>query len=387
MLFWILVAILTAVVAAILLLPLLRGARATAPERAGEVAVYRDQLSELDRDRAQGLISSDEADYARAEIGRRLIAVSSAGASERAVSPSVRRRRFAELLVVVVLPGIGLCLYLMTGSPELPAQPLQARLDNPGDDIGILVTKAERHLAQYPEDGAGWDLLAPIYFKTQRLGDAELAYRNALRLLGPSATRYDGLAEVLIAGADGIVTADARAALDLSLTLDPANPRTRYYLALALEQGGEAEKARAAFTALAADSPVDAPWLPLVNDHIARNGGAVGTGVDTAGNPPAAPLGGPTQQDVAAADQMSGDDRRQIIEGMVASLAAKLKGNPNSLDGWLRLMRSYGVLNQPDEAAQALKTGLATFPADSDEGKQLLAAAAAMGLSTEGVAP
>ena len=73
MLFWILVAVLTAVVGAVLLHPLLRGAKEAGDCRAGEAEVYRDQLRELDRDLAGGLISTEEAGYARAEIGRRLI--------------------------------------------------------------------------------------------------------------------------------------------------------------------------------------------------------------------------------------------------------------------------------------------------------------------------
>src|SRR5262245_5497927 len=146
MLFWILVAVLTAGVAAVLLYPLLREAEAAKPDHAGETAVYRDQLRELDRDLAGGLISGDEADYARAEIGRRLLAAATSEPASK-VPTTVRRYRLTEAFVILVLPIVGLCLYLTTGSPGLPSQPLEARLENPGDDIGILVAKAERHLA------------------------------------------------------------------------------------------------------------------------------------------------------------------------------------------------------------------------------------------------
>ncbi|WP_442135866.1 c-type cytochrome biogenesis protein CcmI [Rhizobium leguminosarum] len=389
MLFWILVAVLTAALAVILLYPLLRGAKAAENIRAGEAAVYRDQLRELDRDLNGGLITPEEADYARAEIGRRLIAVS---ADEPAETPKpARHHRFTEAFVLLVLPVLGLCLYLTTGRPDLPSQPLEARLENPGNDVAVLITKAERHLAEKPEDGKGWDVLAPIYFRTMRVNDAQVAYRNAIRLLGPSAVRLDGLAETLMAVSDGVVTEEARQVLEQSLTLEPDNPRARFYIALSMEQAGRPDEARQAFEALAKQSPADAPWLPLVNEHIAMNGGAK-SGADPAAsgaNPaasganPAAP-GNPTQQDVAAAETMSAGDRQQMIRGMVESLDAKLNEDPNNFEGWVRLVRSYAVLNDKDRAAGALKRGLAAFPPPGEQGRQLLALARELGIATEG---
>ncbi|MBX4902689.1 c-type cytochrome biogenesis protein CcmI [Rhizobium bangladeshense] len=374
MLFWILVAALTAAVAVILLYPLLRGARAAQRRRAGEAAVYRDQLRELDRDLGGGLITPEEADYARAEIGRRLIAVS-AGEPETLEKP-IRHHRIIEVLVLLILPVLGLCLYLTTGRPDLPSQPLEARLENPGNDVAVLIAKAERHLAQNPDDGKGWDVLAPIYFRTMRVADAEVAYRNAIRLLGPSPIRFDGLAETLITISEGVVTEEARQALEQSLTLEPDNPRARFYIALSLEQAGRTDEARRAFEALAQQSPADAPWLPLVNEHIAKNGGAAAQ--------PAAP-GGPTSEDVAAAESMSAGDRQQMIRGMVESLDAKLREDPNNFEGWMRLVRSYAVLNDKDRAADAVKRGLAAFPPPGEQGRQLLALARELGIATEGM--
>ncbi|MBY3595705.1 c-type cytochrome biogenesis protein CcmI [Rhizobium bangladeshense] len=372
MLFWILVAALTAAVAVILLYPLLRGARAAQRRRAGEAAVYRDQLRELDRDLGGGLITPEEADYARAEIGRRLIAVS-AGEPETIEKP-IRHHRIIEVLILLILPVLGLCLYLTTGRPDLPSQPLEARLENPGSDVAVLIAKAERHLAQNPDDGKGWDVLAPIYFRTMRVADAEVAYRNAIRLLGPSPIRFDGLAETLITISEGVVTEEARHALEQSLTLEPDNPRARFYIALSLEQAGRTDEARRAFEALAQQSPADAPWLPLVNEHIAKNGGAAAQ--------PAAP-GGPTSEDVAAAESMSAGDRQQMIRGMVESLDAKLREDPNNFEGWMRLVRSYAVLNDKDRAADAVKRGLAAFPPPGEQGRQLLALARELGVATE----
>ncbi|AVA20838.1 MULTISPECIES: c-type cytochrome biogenesis protein CcmI [unclassified Rhizobium] len=379
MLFWILVAVLTAVVGAILLSPLLRGAKVADDGRAGEAAVYRDQLRELDRDLAGGLISQEEAGYARAEIGRRLLAVSGAGPS--AAKVPARGHYLSQAFIIVLLPVVCLCLYLVKGNPGLPSQPLQARLEHPGNDLAISIVKVEQHLAQQPDDGKGWEVLAPIYLKTGRIGDAELAYRNVIRLLGPNAERLGNLGEVLIMKADGIVTAEARSSLQQSLALDADNPRALFYLALALEQDGKAEQAKTAFEALAKQSPPDAPWMAAVNDHIVKNGGAADTATADSANANAP--GNPTSEQVAAADAMNSGDRQQMIRGMVESLDAKLKDDPRNFEGWMRLIRSYAVLKDTDRAVDALKRSLKTFPADGGEGKQLLALAKELGLPTE----
>jgi cytochrome c-type biogenesis protein CcmH len=367
--FWIVVAILTAAVAIVLMYPLMRKTEAPQTRRDGEVAVYRDQLAELDRERAAGLIGETEADYARAEIGRRLLAAAE-GEEVTAKEARPRRHNLAASLITILLPALGLCLYIWNGSPDTPDMPLEARLESPGNDMNLLVARAERHLAQNPEDGGGWDVLAPIYFKTLRLGDAELAYRNALRILGPSAERLTGLGETLVAGNDGIVIEAARDAFAQAEQLKPGNPRARFYLALSLEQAGKAQEARAAFAALEADAPAGAPWLPLVREHIARTGGEA---------TPTAP--GPTAQDMAAANDMTANDRQAMIEGMVASLDAKLKDNPADFEGWMRLLRAYSVLKNEAKAGEALRAGLQAFPPEGAEGRQLLALAKELGVS------
>jgi cytochrome c-type biogenesis protein CcmH len=392
MILWIFLALLTALVAAALLYPLYRHSGAAEPDNAGELAVYRDQMKELDRDRAGGLISAEEAEYARAEIGRRLlVAAGKSPTGDGTVARPGGWRKFAVSCVIILPPVIGLCLYVMLGSPGLPDQPLQARLENPGTDMNLLVAKAERHLAQNPNDGAGWDLLAPIYFRSMRLGDAELAYRNAIRLIGPNAARLSGLGETLVASSDGVVTDDARSAFEEAARLEPGNVRARFYVGLAQEQSGKAEDARATFEAIAKASPPDAPWMGLINDHIAKNGGTASGAPNAPSAPnatpaPSAPLGGPTSQDVAAAQTMSQGDRQTMIRGMVDSLAEKLQSDPNNIEGWLRLVRSYMVLGDREKAQGALKTGLGHFPASGNEGRQLVALAGEIGLAADGAA-
>ncbi|HEV7308234.1 c-type cytochrome biogenesis protein CcmI [Ensifer sp.] len=378
MLFWILVATLTAAVAIVLILPLMRSGDAPSSPHSHDVEVYRDQLDELKRDQDSGLIGADDAELARAEVARRLLAAGDSDRDGQPVAPPRRTvSRLAQAFVLLCLPVIGLCLYLQTGSPELPAQPLAARLADPNTDINILIAKAENHLALNPDDGAGWDLLAPIYMRTARVEDAVDAYDRAIRLLGPTPARLGGYAEALVVQSGGLVTTKAQDALKQALALDPNDPRSEFYLALGFKQEGKKAEALEAFKRLAATSPADAPWLPLVRQHVAElGGGAAGSG--------AAP-GNPSADDVAAAQSMTAGDRQEMIRGMVGSLESRLKENPDNLEGWLRLIRSHVVLDQRDKAAAALKEGLRAFPAEGDGGKQLLALARELGIATDGV--
>lgn len=398
MLFWIISALLTVVVAVVLLSPLMRASARASLYDEGEAAVYRDQLRELERDKAAGLISADDADYARAEIGRRLLAIAgraktggeAAEPSEASAARSGGRRRhtFSQAFILLCLPVIGLAGYLEIGSPGSPDSPLAARIENPGDDVDLLVAKVEQHLASNPGDGNGWNVLAPVYFRIGRLDDAELAYRNAIRILGPDAERMNGLGETLVLRSDGIVTADAQMAFQAALKIEPNNPRADFYLALALEQSGRRAEALAAFQDIAKASPPTAPWMQLVNQHIAANS----TGVPLANAPavsaqstaPAAP-GNPSADDIANAQQMSEADRGEMIRGMVASLDARLKEDPNNFEGWMRLVRSYVMLKDTEKAEVALKDGLKAFPAAGAEGQQLIAMARELGLDVEEV--
>ena len=380
---WVLFAVITTAATAILLHPLSTG-RKTASSKADAGKVYRDQLLELDEDIAFGRISPDQYELAKAETARRLF---KAADNDRPAQTPQRSDRWLKHVIAVFLPVLSIAFYVSLGSPDIPSRPLAARLAEPGEDLAILVKKMENHLAERPEDGRGWDIIAPVYLKMGRVDDAAKAYRTALRLDGANVRRLEGLSETLMATSNGTVTAEVLDELNQILSLEPNNPRARFYVALSLEQAGQADQARGAFEGLAKQSPADAPWLPLVNEHIARNGGtavapAAGPDARPAAQPPA--LGGPTEQDVAAAETMSSGDRQQMIRTMVESLDAKLTADPDNFEGWMRLVRSYAVLNDKDRAADALKRGLAAFPASGDQGRQLLALAKELGIATEG---
>ena len=390
MLLWIVLGCLTAIVLLVLLRPLAStGANDIAPE-AFDAAVYRDQLGEIESDRARGLIGEAEAEAARLEIARRLLrADSKERASDRAAKPS-SAKIVATLVVAVALPVLALGLYLVYGSPRLPDQPLAARLEDPGSDRNLeaLVARVEARLREHPEEGEGWEVIAPVYLGWGRYSDAAQAYGEAIRLLGPSAKLLSGQGQALVLANNGVVTEEARRALDQALELDSTLVEPRILLTIAKEQDGQFAAAIADWKALLAKQQGDAPWRETVEKRIAEDeahlsGKPVAETDQTApaeGNQQAQP--GPSSEEIAAAQNMSPADRQAMIERMVRGLAARLNQQGDDLLGWLKLVRAYSVLDRKDDAQKALARAKSQFSGNTQAIQQLDALAAELGLKS-----
>lgn len=375
MLFWFVAALLTFGASLAVLLPLSRRAAETDSPARADIEVYRDQLDEIDRDKTRGLIGDADAEQARAEIGRRILRLADE-ATTGAATP--RTSKFVATLAVAAVPLVSWGLYSALGSPDMPSQPLQARLDkSPADSsVGELVARAERHLAANPSDGKGWEVLAPIYLRLGRPAESVNAYRNAIRLLGSDAVREAGLGEAIAVSQGGVVSEEARLAFERALVLEPAMPKASFYLALGMAQSGKTEAATAAWSAMLAGLPADSPWRVAVEQAIAE---AKPEGTVDAG-------AGPTTDQVADAEAMAPADRQAMIETMVAGLDEKLRANPADREGWMRLVRSYVVLGRADAARDALNRGVSALGKDTAEGKELLALAQSLGLIETGMA-
>ncbi|MEJ0076033.1 MAG: c-type cytochrome biogenesis protein CcmI [Alphaproteobacteria bacterium] len=356
---WLLFALMTAAAIFAVLWPL---GRVRAPVAAGnDVAVYRDQLDEIARDRAAGLIGEAEAEAARVEVSRRLLAAADVAHAEPRVPGGTLRRRVASLAALVAMPLIAAGLYLALGSPELPGQPLASRdTTTPVQERSLdrLVANVESHLEKNPEDGRGWEVVGPVYMRTGRFDDAVKARRNSLRLNGPSADREADLGESLLAEANGVVTADAKAALERALTHDPKHNKARFLLGIAAQQDGQPEKAASIWRAMLADMRPGSPWVGMVRQAL--------TQLDPSSPPP-----GPTAADVAAANEMQPDDRNAMIRGMVERLAERLKQDGSDVEGWLRLVRAYTVLGDRDRALSALADARRALGQDADKLRRL----------------
>jgi cytochrome c-type biogenesis protein CcmH len=318
---------------------------------------------------------------------------------------------------VIVLPVAAWTLYWQLGSPSFSDQPYAARSAQGGTataqadphqadphqadphvDIAEAVGKLRAHLEAHPDDLNGWVLLARSELGLNRYADAADAYRHAVDLSGkrPEIVGDWGEAQVLAAG--GVVTPAAKEAFETAQKDPESAARSRYYLALAEMQAGNAKGALQSWVDLEADSPDDAEWLPLLRRRIAEAAHSVGVDPATlktsAGAPrkpapvtppPAAaaeapataaaaaagtPASGgmPSGADVAATARAtanaSPEERQAMITAMVERLAARLEKEPNDVDGWARLGRSYMVLNQPDKAEPAFAHAAKLKPGD-----------------------
>ena len=353
---WFGLALMTAVAMFAVLWPL---ARRTSSLRSGsDVAVYRDQLEEIERDRAAGLIADQEAASAQVEVSRRLIAAAEAPTAPHASADvATWRRRAVALVALMALPLVAAGLYLALGSPMLPDQPLAPRLAAARGDQSFdsLIAQVETHLDRNPEDGRGWEVIAPIYLRLGRFDDAVKARRQALRLNGVTAERELGLGEALVFAANGIVTAEAKAAFEKAVGLDANNVPARYFLGLAAEQDGNRGQAAATWRALIATAPPDAPWVEFIRSALARVDDASAPGDRGASPAQSGGAGGsPNEDQVAAASKMDPEQRKAMIQSMVERLAEKLHRDGSDAEGWLRLVRSYMVLGEREKARAAV---------------------------------
>jgi len=340
---WLILALMTAVALGAVIWPL---ARARTPSAAGsDLAVYRDQLEEIERDHADGRIGHDEFEAARVEVSRRLLGAAGAdGPGTAETAPGGGRRIAALVVAVVAVPLLAGPLYTVLGSPDLPGEPIASRDagDGRANSVAALIARIETHLEEEPKDGRGWEVVAPVYMKLERYDDAVKARRNALDLLGATAEREVDLGEALTSAAGGVVTADAKAAFERAAALEPDHFKAMFYLGLAAQQDGNGGEAARIWRRLIAKSPADAPWLTVVRQSLARVEGPGAT-------PP-----GPQPDDVAAAAGMTPEARVQMIRGMVERLATRLHEDGSDVDGWLRLLRAYMVMGERDKAKAAV---------------------------------
>ncbi len=375
---WLVFSLMTAAAIFAVLWPL---SRRTPLRHGSDIAVYRDQLDEVSRDRAAGLIGEAEAEAARVEVSRRLIAAADAATTEVPAPQAAarRRRRVTTVAAFILLPTGAVLLYLALGSPQLPGQPLAARLQVPDEanSIASQIARVERHLEQTPDDGRGWEVIAPVYMRLGRFDDAVRAWRNAIRLNGPSGAREAEFGEAQVAAANGVVTAEAKAAFERALALDGQNVMARFYMGMAADQDGRRADADKIWRDLLSSAPPGAPWIEVVRQAIARDTPGI-----AANAPPTQNAPGPSPADVDAARQMNAQDRDQMIRGMVARLADKLKADGNDVEGWERLLRAYMVLGERDKAHDAATDARKALGSDPDKLRRL--DAVIKGLGVEG---
>jgi cytochrome c-type biogenesis protein CcmH len=353
-LFWIIAGILTLAAAVVLAAPLF-DTRKFKSEDAFALEVYRDQLAELTRDEQRGLLSKEQARAAQIEIERRILALDEGKKFQPARPPS----HLLTLAMAVILPLAGFGLYLALGSPHLPSQSAMERLAEERQRTSPEIQALEAKVEQSPSDAQSWIDLGSAYVAVERAKDAADSFAKAMALgrKEPDLLRHYAHATILAEG--GRVGPDAQRALQRTLAADPTDPTARFFLALAKAQNQDVEGALTDWLALERQLPAETPLRSLVAENIDK--AAQQLGKDPAKLPgraestgtPGSSTGGPSTEDMAAVAQMSPEQRQAFIESMVERLAAKMKDNPDNLEGWIKLANAYGVLDKREEARAA----------------------------------
>ena len=397
-LFWAIAAALTVMVAVIFLQALRRAGEEEAEHP--DLRVYRDQLAEVDRDLARGTLSADEAQRLRVEVSRRLLDADRA--LQKVKGPAARGSLVWAAAVVVGMMAGALWLYNSIGAPGYPDMPLSLRhaladeayktrptqaaavaatppapAVTPDPEFAALMEKLRAAMAQRPDDVQGLELLARNESALGNFPAALAAQTRLIEVLGDKATPDQLLlrAEMMVAQVGGYVSPEAEAEIIKVLQRDPKNPMARYLSGLMFAQIGRADRAFALWQPLLEEGPDGAPWTEAVRKDIQAVADQAGIPFQLEGTK------GPSMADMAAAGEMSAEDRQAMIEGMVGQLEGRLLSDGGPVEDWVKLMNSLGVLGQPDRGRAALAAAETALAADPAALEQIRAAAQAAGFA------
>ena len=389
-LFWIVSLGLAACVALVWALVMLR-TRSVSGRLEEEIGIYRDQLAEVERDLARGLIEAGDAERLRTEIARRILEAdrSRVQGDVPATAPRGLSRAVAGLLAVVMVGGSA-GLYATIGNPGLPDRPLALRLaqieeasatrptqedvetmmgsedppppENATPEYLANVAQLRRLLAERPRDLAGHRLLVQHEAALGRYAAAQRAQAIVIELLGEAApaSALTDRAELMILATRGYVSPEAEELLTAALRREPLDQRTRYFAGLLMAQTGRPEAAYRLWAGVLADSPPEAPWVAAIRSQIAEVAAMAGRSIDPS------ELRGPTRSDVDAAADMTPAERTAMIEGMIESLAGRIDAEGGAPQEWAQLIRALGVLGQADRAALYWARAREAFEADRE---------------------
>lgn len=381
--FWAAAAGMAVAVAVILLLALRRGEQAEPPR--SDAQMYRDQLADVARDVARGIVPPEEEARLRTEIGRRLLDADRNAATAPQATTSGNNAVWSSVVAVVVLAG-AVGLYLRWGAPGYPDLPLALRhqmsdevlanrlsqaeavartpaapaLPPPDADFADLMDKLRKTVAERPDDVTGLALLARNEAALGNLVAAEEAQRRMIAAKGAAASGADhsALADIMIRAAGGFVSPEAEAELISALERDPKNGAARYFSGLMFTQGGRYDRTFLMWKTLLDEGPADAPWIAPIRAQLPQIAARAGINYDL---PPEA---GPDAADIAAAAEMSPEDRQAMIEGMVGQLSDRLATEGGPAEDWAKLIRALGVLKDTTRAGAIYAEAQTRFAGD-----------------------
>ncbi|PHQ98298.1 MAG: c-type cytochrome biogenesis protein CcmI [Marinosulfonomonas sp.] len=407
MMFWIIIGLLTLLVAMLFVLALLRGRDTGISAAQFDLQIYRDQLSGVERDQERGVVTKEEAARIKTEIQRRILDADKAVQAASAVKGAPRSVTYAAIVACAVVLAGSVWLYQTIGAPGYPDLPLQVRIVNADEARAMrpsqskaeaslpplttgadprheeMVAKLRAAIADRPNDLKGHQLLAG---NEAALGNYVAAYRAHIKVVeikGDTATARDlaDLADLMIMAAGGYVSPEAESALQRALDRDPNEGKALYYSGLMFAQSGRPDVAfRLWRDLLEVSAPTDL-WVPPIRSQIEE--AAAWAGVDytlpeLTGGPA---LAGPDADAVAAASDMSAEERQDMIGNMVVQLSERLATEGGSAQEWAQLIGALGVLGDIDRAKAIWGEAQTVFAADADGLAMIRASAKSVGVA------
>lgn len=397
MLFWIICVVLALVVAGLVVTPLVRGVQARGVDP--DVAFYRAQLEELDRDVERGTIDADEGERARIEVQRRLLAADARGGQDTKGGVS----RGMAVASVVFVGAVGLAGYFLLGAPGYPDMPIKARLaasdemranrpdqatleaaalppiapDVPADYVAS-VEKLRALVPTRPDDMRGWELLAYHEAQMRNYPAAVAAQTHVIELKGDAVTNEDRrlIVDLMVSAADGLVSPEAEVYIRQILEADKDDIAGRYYLGALYYQTDRSDVALRLWKPIVADGDPQEFYVAAARRQIEDAAFRAGDNKYTLPG-----LRGPNADDIANAQDMTADDRQEMIRGMVSQLATRLADEGGPASEWARLIGAYGVLGEVDKATEVWLEAQEVFAASDADIATLRAAADAAGVA------
>ncbi len=411
--FWIAVGFMVAIVAALMLLALVRGRLRETPAAAYDLRVYRDQLNEVEKDLARGTITEAEAQRVRTEVSRRVLEADRALASDATPRTAPKAANWVAGVAIVAALSGSVLLYLGVGDPGQPDDPMALRLAGarklatdrpsqtqiegrmaktvtpppPDPKYAQLVALLRAAVKKHPDDLTGQELLAKQQAALGHYIAAYHAQEAVIRIEGEAATAHDyaHLAELMIYATNGYVSPQAEAQLKHALKLDPKNGTARFFKGLMMSQIGRPDVGFQIWERLLRESPPSSPWLGPLRSQIGQM--AEMAGIRYQPPPPKGALPGPSANAIGAASNMSPAERKEMIRGMVEGLAERLDSKGGSPQEWAGLIRAYGVLGEREKKKDALAKAQAAYKGNDSALAVIDAAQAPAGGPAAGALP
>ncbi len=299
-LFWV-AAVVCVVIALVFVLPALMRARAGAGKAARRdvnIAVYRDQMKEMETDRANGMLSEEQYQTAKLELEARL--ADDALSLDDAPEPARLTNRKLGYTLGAVLPAAAFGLYFWLGNPEsliaiADARSAAAHPDTASvqgeHDFMKMIQKVEEKTRVNPEDGEAWGMLAKTYGAMERWPEAMQAYEKAIKLLPKDASVLSGYAEALAIANNRVLTGKPMELVEKALEIDPEDMKGLELAGIQAFQEKNFAQASFYFKRLHPLLPPESPYAQDIlaaqkeAERLAQTGM---TGLDNLANPPPA---------------------------------------------------------------------------------------------------